>query len=54
MSVAFHVRFEVPSVEASCEAGSACADAVAGKQFKRLKNKNEERVSKRIVNVRLE
>jgi len=44
----------VPLDEASCEVGSACADTVSDKQVKRLKNKKEERVSKRIIKERLE
>jgi len=53
MSVAFHVRFEVPSLAASCEAGNACATAVSDQEFRRLRSKKEKRVNKRIMNPRL-
>jgi len=48
MSVAFHVRVEFPSLEASCGAGNAWANAVSGKEFRRLKSKKEKRGMKRI------
>jgi len=54
MSVAFHVRFEVPSLEASCGAGNAWATAVSDQEFRRLKRKKEKRVTKRIMNARLD
>jgi hypothetical protein len=53
MSVAFHVRFEVPSLEASCGAGKAWATAVWDQELRRPKNKKEKRV-KRIMNARLD
>jgi hypothetical protein len=52
ISVAFHVRFEVPSVEACCEPDSAWASAVSDPHFKKLTSKNK-RVSKRIMTERI-
>src|SRR5262245_12778476 len=52
MSVAFHVRFDVSSIEAGCEPGNAWANAVSDPIFKKLISKKK-RVGKRIMPVRI-
>jgi hypothetical protein len=52
MSVAFHVRFEVPSLAACCRPGKACASTVWAPHCKRLMSKKK-RVRKRIITVRI-
>jgi len=52
MSVAFHVRFEVPLLDV-CGAGNAWAAAVSDHEFKGLKSKKDKKVTKRIMRARL-
>src|SRR5262245_50813893 len=52
ISVAFHVRVEVPSVEICRDPGSAWANPVSGPHFKKLISKKK-RVNKRIVTMRI-